>query len=66
MKIFLYNNKKSEEKRYSKMADIKLNLKNTEINKKNILEYSELIENIHKDLHKRAKCQNIINTAKAK
>ena len=55
MKIFLYNNKKSEEKRYSKMADIKLNLKNTEINKKNILEYSELIENIHKDLHKRAK-----------
>ena len=37
------------------MANIKLSLKNTQINKKNILEYSELIENIHKDLHKRAK-----------
>ena len=36
------------------MADIKLNLKNTSISKKSILEYSEIIENIHKDLHKRA------------
>ena len=36
------------------MADIKLNLKNTSISKKNILEYSEIVENIHKDLHKRA------------
>ncbi len=36
------------------MADIKLNLKNTSISKKNILEYSEVIENVHKDLHKRA------------
>ena len=36
------------------MADIKLNLKNASISKKNILEYTEVIENIHKDLHKRA------------
>ena len=36
------------------MAEIKVNLKNTSISKKSILEYSELIENIHKDLHKRA------------
>ena len=36
------------------MAEIKVNLKKTSISKKSILEYSELIENIHKDLHKRA------------
>ena len=37
------------------MANIKLNFKNTSIEKKSILEYSEVVENIHKDLHKRAK-----------
>lgn len=36
------------------MAEIKLNLKNTEITQKTILEYKEQVENIHKDLHKRA------------
>ena len=37
------------------MVNIKLNFKNTSIEKKSILEYSEVVENIHKDLHKRAK-----------
>ncbi len=37
------------------MAEIKLNLKNCGIEIKNILEYKEQVENIHKELHKRAK-----------
>ena len=36
------------------MAEIKLNLENSEISQKSILEYKEQVENIHKDLHKRA------------
>lgn len=36
------------------MADISLNLKNSGITQKNILEYKEQIEIIHKDLHRRA------------
>ena len=36
------------------MAQIKLDLKNTNINMKNIMEYKEQVENIHKDLHRRA------------
>lgn len=37
------------------MSAIKLNLKNSEIAQKSILEYKEQVENIHKDLHRRAK-----------
>lgn len=37
------------------MSDIKLNLKNSGITQKSILEYKEQVENIHKDLHRRAK-----------
>lgn len=36
------------------MADINLNLKNSGIMQKNIMEYKEQIEIIHKDLHRRA------------
>jgi len=36
------------------MADISLNLKNSGISQKNILEYKEQVEIIHKDLHRRA------------
>ncbi len=36
------------------MAEIKLDLKNSEITQKSILEYQEQVEKIHKDLHKRA------------
>ena len=36
------------------MADISLNLKNSGITMKNIMEYKEQVENIHKDLHRRA------------
>ncbi len=36
------------------MSGIKLDLKNTGINEKNIMEYKEQVENIHKELHKRA------------
>ena len=36
------------------MAGIKLNLKNSGITEKTILEYKEQVENIHKDLHIRA------------
>lgn len=54
--MFLYNRfrKKSKEKRYSSMSEIKLNLKNSGITQKSILEYKEQVENIHKDLHRRA------------
>ena len=40
------------------MADIKLNLKNTGIMQKNIMEYKEQVEIIHKDLHRRANLEN--------
>ena len=36
------------------MSRIKIDLENTGINQKNIMEYKEQIENIHKELHKRA------------
>ncbi len=36
------------------MSGIKLNLKNTGIEQKIIMEYKEQVENIHKELHKRA------------
>ena len=36
------------------MVQISLNLENSGITKKNILEYKEQVENIHKDLHRRA------------
>ena len=36
------------------MPEISLNLKNTGITKKSIMEYKEEVENIHKDLHRRA------------
>ena len=35
------------------MAGIKLNLKNTGISQKSIMEYKEQVENIHKELHKK-------------
>ena len=35
------------------MSGIKLNLKNTGISQKSIMEYKEQVENIHKELHKR-------------
>ena len=40
------------------MAEIKLNLKHSGITQKNILEYKQQIENIHKDLHRRAKLED--------
>lgn len=36
------------------MSGIKLNLENSGITQKSILSYKEQVENIHKDLHKRA------------
>lgn len=36
------------------MSGVKLDLKNTGINQKSIMEYKEQVENIHKELHKRA------------
>ena len=36
------------------MAEISLDLKNSGITKKSIMEYKEQVENIHKDLHRRA------------
>lgn len=36
------------------MVGIKLNLKNTGISQKSIMEYKEQVENIHKELHKKA------------
>ena len=40
------------------MPEISLNLKNAGVTKKNILEYKEQVENIHKDLHRRANNEN--------
>ena len=40
------------------MAEIKLNLKNSGITQKSIMEYKAQIENIHKDLHKRSNEEN--------
>ncbi len=40
------------------MAEIKLDLKNSTISQKDILEYKEKVEEIHKDLHKRANNEN--------
>ena len=36
------------------MAEISLNLENSGVTMKNIMEYKEKVENIHKDLHRRA------------
>ena len=36
------------------MANLKLDLKNSGITEKMILEYKEQVENIHKELHRRA------------
>ena len=35
------------------MSELKLDLKNSGITQKSILEYKEKVENIHKELHKR-------------
>ena len=40
------------------MVDVKLNLEHTGIDKKSIMEYKEIVENIHKDLHDRANNEN--------
>lgn len=40
------------------MSNISLNLKNSGISAKSILEYKEEVENIHKDLHRRANDEN--------
>ena len=40
------------------MAEIKLNLKNSGITQKSIIEYKAQVENIHKDLHRRADEEN--------
>ena len=40
------------------MAEIKLNLKNSGITQKSIMEYKAQVENIHKDLHKRSNEEN--------
>ena len=40
------------------MAKVSLNLKNSGIEMKNIMEYKEQVENIHKDLHRRANNEN--------
>ncbi len=40
------------------MAEIKLDLKNSKISQKDILEYKEKVEEIHKDLHKRVNDEN--------
>ena len=53
-KLIYNDTKKSKEKRGIIMVNISLNLKNTGITQKSILEYKEQVENIHKDLHRRA------------
>ncbi len=40
------------------MVDVKLNLEHSGISKKNIMEYKEQVEIIHKDLHSRAEIEN--------
>lgn len=40
------------------MAGIKINFKNTGISQRNILAYKEEVENIHKDLNRRAELEN--------
>ena len=40
------------------MSNITLNLKNTGISNKSILEYQKQVEKIHNDLHKRANDEN--------
>ena len=47
--LFIYNKKKTKEGIV--MSGIKLDLKNTGINQKNIMEYKQQVENIHKELH---------------
>lgn len=41
------------------MAGIKLELKNSGVTEKTILEYKEEVENIHKDLHRRANDEKV-------
>jgi glucose-6-phosphate isomerase len=52
IKQIVYNMKKTKEGR--EMSGIKLNLKNIGISQKSIMEYKEQVENIHKELHKKA------------
>ena len=40
------------------MSDISLNIKNTGVTQKSIMEYKAQVENIHKDLHRRASNEN--------
>ena len=40
------------------MVDLKLDLQHTGIDKKNIMEYTEIVENIHKELHDRSNNEN--------
>lgn len=40
------------------MSEISLNIKNTGISQKSIMEYKAQVENIHKDLHRRANDEN--------
>ena len=40
------------------MSSVKLNFKNAGITQKSIMEYKEQVENIHKELHKRANDEN--------
>jgi len=40
------------------MAEIKLNLENSNISKEDMTEYKEKVESIHKELHKRSKDEN--------
>ena len=40
------------------MAEIKLDLTNTGISQKTIMEYKQQVENIHKELHKRTNDKN--------
>ena len=55
----IYNiNVKSKEKRGIFMANLKLDLKNTGITMKSIMEYRHEVEKIHRELHKRAKNEN--------
>jgi glucose-6-phosphate isomerase len=49
---------KTEERRVVIMAGIKVNLDECGIEKKEIMKYKEQVENIHKDLHKRADYEN--------
>ena len=52
--FYIMNKEKSEGRNDNVMAEIKLNLENSKVEQKSILEYKEEVEKIHEDLHKRA------------